>query len=58
MAGDEDLMEAMAELVVADTPAILTELKEQFDQNEAYEAASTAHKLKVCSVRSKPVHHP
>lgn len=46
MAGDEELMEAMAELVVADTPAILSELKDQFDQNEPYEAASTAHKLK------------
>ncbi len=46
MAGDEDLMEAMAELVVADAPEILAELKEQFEQNESQEAASTAHKLK------------
>lgn len=46
VAGDVDLLVAMAMFVVDDAPDVFSELKLQVHENQLSEAAATAHKLK------------
>lgn len=50
LAGDEELLVAMASMVVDDVPVIINDLQSQLDQKAMTEAAAHAHKLKgMCS---------
>jgi hypothetical protein len=46
VAGDVDLLAAMAMFVVDDAPEILTDLRIQISESRLEEVATTAHKLK------------
>ncbi len=46
VAGDCDLLTAMASMVAEDAPGVLNDLKEQVADNDMAAVASTAHKLK------------
>lgn len=50
LSGDEELLVAMASMVVDDAPVIVRELQDQLEQESLTDAATTAHKLKgMCS---------
>lgn len=50
LSGDEDLLVAMAMMVVDDAPVIVEKLDQQVDQESLADVATTAHKLKgMCS---------
>ncbi|WP_404305429.1 Hpt domain-containing protein [Neorhodopirellula lusitana] len=46
LAGDEDLLIAMATMVTDDAPEVIVRLEQQLEQTEMEEAAASAHKLK------------